>query len=430
METQQYNNQNGEIDMTWDLNLMSGDLGVNVNDKTIKLENLPFKQFGHGNVPTTSVQPQQIMQQDHQPSLLAAQQHHIHPQQLLQQQLQQHHADNSQPQQNQHIHSEQHFPKEYQHSQPQQVPSAQGFQNFSIISQSLPNQANGRFGEPSSLSRNSSTTSLSTSLSKKKTPSSNANTECFNCQTQKTPLWRRDPNGNTLCNACGLFQKLHGTMRPLSLKTDVIKKRNSRRSSVSQNKDSKLLTSLDKNITLYNITPGSSANSPSAIASPGSTAASAQQQRYKNVPILPKPSSSIPTAPKSAPRPKQLGRKHSSNSPYDYTLAPSPSHFTNTPSPITMPSPISPSVSTIQPNMIGSGSLPMLSTSASATNLTNSFNQKRIPQMFQRRESGLVMNSAGGFVNPSMLVTKEDEPMLDSPTDQGMMNDLDWLKFD
>lgn len=52
---------------------------------------------------------------------------------------------------------------------------------------------------------------------------------CFNCKTQKTPLWRRDSHGNTLCNACGLFQKLHGTMRPLSLKTDVIKKRNNRK---------------------------------------------------------------------------------------------------------------------------------------------------------------------------------------------------------
>jgi GATA-binding protein len=54
-------------------------------------------------------------------------------------------------------------------------------------------------------------------------------TECFNCHTFKTPLWRKDAIGNTLCNACGLFQKLHGTTRPLSLKTDVIKKRNSRR---------------------------------------------------------------------------------------------------------------------------------------------------------------------------------------------------------
>ncbi|OAD00761.1 GATA-type zinc finger transcription factor, partial [Mucor lusitanicus CBS 277.49] len=51
-------------------------------------------------------------------------------------------------------------------------------------------------------------------------------TQCYNCSTQTTPLWRRDPSGNPLCNACGLFLKLHGVVRPLSLKTDVIKKRN------------------------------------------------------------------------------------------------------------------------------------------------------------------------------------------------------------
>ncbi|ODO08802.1 GATA type zinc finger protein asd-4 [Cryptococcus wingfieldii CBS 7118] len=51
-------------------------------------------------------------------------------------------------------------------------------------------------------------------------------TMCTNCQTTNTPLWRRDPEGQPLCNACGLFYKLHGVVRPLSLKTDVIKKRN------------------------------------------------------------------------------------------------------------------------------------------------------------------------------------------------------------
>jgi hypothetical protein len=58
------------------------------------------------------------------------------------------------------------------------------------------------------------------------TSSSASKTCCSNCHTFNTPLWRRTSQGLPLCNACGLFLKLHGTVRPLSLKTDVIKKRN------------------------------------------------------------------------------------------------------------------------------------------------------------------------------------------------------------
>lgn len=60
----------------------------------------------------------------------------------------------------------------------------------------------------------------------KNTDANGAPTTCTNCFTQTTPLWRRNPEGQPLCNACGLFLKLHGVVRPLSLKTDVIKKRN------------------------------------------------------------------------------------------------------------------------------------------------------------------------------------------------------------
>jgi GATA-binding protein, other eukaryote len=55
---------------------------------------------------------------------------------------------------------------------------------------------------------------------------------CQNC-TSTTPLWRRDEIGSVLCNACGLFLKLHGRPRPISLKTDVIKSRNRVKSSGS-----------------------------------------------------------------------------------------------------------------------------------------------------------------------------------------------------
>ncbi|KAI8884403.1 hypothetical protein K501DRAFT_332712 [Backusella circina FSU 941] len=72
----------------------------------------------------------------------------------------------------------------------------------------------------------SSSASQDNDNKKEATGSKKEGTQCTNCATTTTPLWRRNPEGEPLCNACGLFLKLHGVVRPLSLKTDVIKKRN------------------------------------------------------------------------------------------------------------------------------------------------------------------------------------------------------------
>ncbi|PWY85433.1 siderophore transcription factor SreA [Aspergillus eucalypticola CBS 122712] len=48
---------------------------------------------------------------------------------------------------------------------------------------------------------------------------------CQNCGTTVTPLWRRDENGHPICNACGLYYKLHGCYRPTTMKKTIIKRR-------------------------------------------------------------------------------------------------------------------------------------------------------------------------------------------------------------
>ncbi|KAI8584814.1 global nitrogen regulator protein, partial [Geranomyces variabilis] len=41
---------------------------------------------------------------------------------------------------------------------------------------------------------------------------------CCNCGTTTTPLWRRNPeNGDPVCNACGLYYKTNGKMRPVKI---------------------------------------------------------------------------------------------------------------------------------------------------------------------------------------------------------------------
>lgn len=48
---------------------------------------------------------------------------------------------------------------------------------------------------------------------------------CSNCQTGTTSLWRRNNVGEPVCNACGLYFRLHGVNRPLAMKKDSIQTR-------------------------------------------------------------------------------------------------------------------------------------------------------------------------------------------------------------
>ncbi|CAH0556409.1 unnamed protein product [Brassicogethes aeneus] len=61
-------------------------------------------------------------------------------------------------------------------------------------------------------------------------PNSNrrSGVNCANCKTTNTTLWRRNNQGEPVCNACGLYFKLHGVVRPLSMKKEGIQTRKRR----------------------------------------------------------------------------------------------------------------------------------------------------------------------------------------------------------
>lgn len=51
---------------------------------------------------------------------------------------------------------------------------------------------------------------------------------CTNCRTSTTTIWRRNVLGEAVCNACGLYFKLHGVNRPLNMRRDTIHTRRRR----------------------------------------------------------------------------------------------------------------------------------------------------------------------------------------------------------
>lgn len=58
--------------------------------------------------------------------------------------------------------------------------------------------------------------------------SSQKDMTCTNCGTTTTTIWRRNIRGEMVCNACGLYFKLHGVNRPHTMRRDTIHTRRRR----------------------------------------------------------------------------------------------------------------------------------------------------------------------------------------------------------
>ena len=173
---------------------------------------------------------------------------------------------------------------------------------------------------PSSISSSQNTPPMAASSSSSPSSAHSANYKCSNCSTASTPLWRRDMTGKPICNACGLYFKIHGHARPISIqksKSSIVRRRkrsskplitfamiplvavptSSNGPSPSQHPSS-LDHHIDTTTTTTTTTLSSSSSSPSSPASTRSTTCSSSCSIY----------------PKIAPNPIQTSRRTSSAS--------------------------------------------------------------------------------------------------------------------
>ncbi|XP_060610624.2 transcription factor GATA-4 [Anolis sagrei] len=99
---------------------------------------------------------------------------------------------------------------------------------------------------------------------------------CANCQTTTTTLWRRNAEGEPVCNACGLYMKLHGVPRPLAMRKEGIQTRKRKPKSVNKAK-----TTSGSASNAENLTP---ANSSAACSSTTTTTATEEMRPIKTEP--------------------------------------------------------------------------------------------------------------------------------------------------
>ncbi|XP_022216337.2 box A-binding factor isoform X5 [Drosophila obscura] len=89
---------------------------------------------------------------------------------------------------------------------------------------------------------------VSRANSRRLSASKRAGLSCSNCLTTYTSLWRRNPAGEPVCNACGLYFKLHSVTRPLAMKKDTIQKRKRKPKGAKSEKSKKMKMALNAHL--------------------------------------------------------------------------------------------------------------------------------------------------------------------------------------
>ncbi|KAG8442175.1 hypothetical protein GDO86_011105 [Hymenochirus boettgeri] len=123
---------------------------------------------------------------------------------------------------------------------------------------------------------------------------------CANCHTTTTTLWRRNTEGEPVCNACGLYMKLHGVPRPLAMKKEGIQTRKRKPKNLNKSKSSSsngngshqipmtptsTTSSTNSDDCIKNNSPNNSQNSAPVVASSllsGSTSPDSNALKYTN----------------------------------------------------------------------------------------------------------------------------------------------------
>ncbi|XP_052750125.1 transcription factor BCFI-like isoform X3 [Galleria mellonella] len=97
---------------------------------------------------------------------------------------------------------------------------------------------------------------------------------CSNCHTTTTSLWRRNAHGETVCNACGLYYKLHSINRPIAMKKDSIqtRKRKPKNTMKSErnSKNAALIRKMENLVDVHHVGAGVGVGAEAAAGGPRS----------------------------------------------------------------------------------------------------------------------------------------------------------------